>query len=620
MSQHVTQLAAPERVSYRHGLRQPAQTLHLRVGLLPATLDWAALDGWLAQHLGVSAQPCPPAPPGTPQAGHAATALLWRVLLTGAALLRFGGVPVFEPGRLLCVRPDPGAPHGWLAQAAIAQVDYVPAQPTAQAYEAAALVVYALATRPHDLRHPEPLLQQLEAQVVGPLQHDNRSTRTTLAVLAAAQQAGLPWRHQGNGIYQLGWGARQQRLQGSQWEGNSSIGEPVARHKHLCAQWLRRAGLPVPTQVLVHDAPAAVQAAQALGGAVVVKPAVGVGGVGVTCLPRGEPALHAAFLTAAQVGGPVLVEAWVAGSTHLIHVVDAQVVRVLRRDPVGVQGDGRRTVTQLVATENQRRQQAVLWLRAVALPLDALALQCLAQAGFTADSVPLAGVWAPLRAIPNNADGGRDQDLTAHIHPDNVRLALAAVRRLGLRGAGVDLLSPDIRQPWHHNGAVIHDINPTIELGVEAHTTGLLQALLAQGQPPAGRIPLEVFVGDAAALPVARARQHHWRAQGVGCYLSTHDLTETPQGERLPLALHGAFARTRALLMDAQVQALVLVLHTDEWLHTGLPIDRISHLEITPGALRDHRTQQPLDAPASAALHELLRAHLSPPSAGEPHV
>ncbi|WP_210543521.1 hypothetical protein [Rhodoferax sp. PAMC 29310] len=615
---HVTQLTAPELLSYRHSLRQPAQTVHLRIGPLVTGVNWPLVDLWLEKHLGVTALACPPLPAGVPCDDEALVPLpwFWRILLTAAAFLRFGGVPVFEPGKVLKVAPDPSTPQGWLAEAVIAQVDYIPSQHTVQAFEAAAIVVCGLAARPGDFAQAESLFQQLEAKVVGPMWTDSRNSHSTMGLLEAAYLSHIPWRHQGNGIYQLGWGVRQQRLQGSQLEGESLIGQHVAQNKSVTCHWLRDAGLPVPEHVLVNDAEAALRAAQELGGEVVIKPAVGVGGQGVTLQPHGDSAVRAAFWTASEVGGPVLIEKWAAGSTHFVHVIGGQVQRVIRRDAVAVRGDGHHNVAQLVAAENSRRQLAVFWWLPLNLPIDAEALQCLAKVGLGPDSIPGLGVWAPLREIPTNADGGRDEDLTHLIHPDNAHIALAAVRRLGLVSAGVDILSPDISQRWHHNGAVILEVNHAPDLGLFPFDTRVVTAMLAKCGPTQGRIPVEVIVGDAAALEQAGQRQRQWLARGVPCFISSHESTEGPHGS-MPMALQGAFLRTRALLMDARVGALVVVLHTDEWCSTGLPVDRISRLDVTAGPLRDHRTLEPLSAQAADNLTALLQAHLTHDTAGD---
>lgn len=618
MLQHVTELTASEVLGYRDGLRQPAQRLCLQLDLLVSEVDWAQVDRWLDQHLGVPPVACPALPGVTPEHDADTTPAapwFWRVMCTAAALLRWGGVPVFEPGRLLRIVPDPAIPQRWHGEAAIAQVDYFARQHTVQAFEAAALVVCGLVARPDDFNHPEPLCQQLEAKVIGPMWQGCTSTHSSLALLAAAYQAHIPWRHQGHGIYQLGWGARQQRLQGRQWEGDSLIGQHVAQHKDVTAQWLRAAGLPVPEHVPVEDAETAVRVAQQWGNHVVIKPAVSVGGQGVTRQPRSAQAVRAAFATAAQAGGRVLVEKYVAGDTHHVQVVQGRVQYVLRRHPVGVMGDGQSTVAELVMAENRRRQQPVLWQRPLPLPLDALARHCLAQAGWCTESRPAQGVWVPLRDIPTNADGGRDEDVTTLLHPDNARMALAAVRRLGLAVAGVDILSPDIRQPWHVNGAVINEINHAPNLAHSPSARATLPAMLARWLPEQSRLPVEVFVGDHRALESARERQQTWHAQGVACFLSSHDRTEGPQGALLPLALNGAFFRARALLMDPQVAALVLVLQTDEWLSTGLPVDRLSRLEMGAGSLLNHRSKQSAPPDATQSLEALLRAHLTEPHA-----
>ena len=616
---HVTQLSAPELVSYHHGLRQPAQTIHLRLGPLVTAVNWSQVDDWLEKHLGVAVLACPSLPAGVPCDNEALVPLpwFWRILLTAAALLRFGGVPVFEPGKVLKVARDSSTPQGWLAEAVIAQVDYIPSQHTVQAFDAAAIVVCGVAARPDDFAQAEPLFLQLEAKVVGPMWTDSRSSHSTMGLLEAAYTAHIPWRHQGNGIYQLGWGVEQQRLQGSQLDGDSPIGQHVAQNKSVTCQWLRDAGLPVPDHVLVNDAEAALRAVQELGGEAVVKPAVSVGGVGVTLQPHGDAAVRAAFLAASEVVGPVLVEQWVAGITHFVHVIGGRVQRVIRRNAVAVLGDGHYSVGQLVAAENSRRQQSIFWRRPLNLPLDVKALQCLAQVGLRPDSVPDVGVWAPLREIPTNEDGGRDEDLTHLIHPDNAHIALAAVRRLGLVTAGVDILSTDISQPWHRNGAVIHEVNHAPDLGLSPVDARVFAAMLDKCGPTRGRIPFEVIVGGASALELARQRQRRWVARGVPCFISNHETSEGPLGVPMPMALQGVFLRARALLMDVQVGAVVLILHTNEWCSTGLPVDRISRLDVTTGPLCDHRTLEPLTPEAASALTALLQAHLAHNTAGD---
>src|SRR3990167_7326079 len=98
---HVTVLSAPDLLGYHHGLRQPAQMIQLRlgpIGILGTAIDWPAVDAWLAERLDVAFVDSPALPQQADTDTAAALPYFWRVLLTAAALLRAGGVPVFEPG------------------------------------------------------------------------------------------------------------------------------------------------------------------------------------------------------------------------------------------------------------------------------------------------------------------------------------------------------------------------------------------------------------------------------------------------------------------------------------------------------------------------------------------
>lgn len=601
---HVIALHAPELVGFRHGLRQPAQTITLRLGPLPTQVDWPRFDAWLAKEFGVELDE-----PPTWQAQTAVAATFWRILLLARALLRFGNVPVFEPGRLLGVHPDPDTAGGWVAEAAIAQVDYIPEQWPLQIYEAAAIIVSGWQAQPEDFTHPGPLQAQLESHVLGPIRKQQASTYSALALLQVADEHRIPWRHMGNGVYQLGLGANQRRIQNGQVDSDSLLGKHVERHKFLTAQWLRRAGLPAPEHVLVADAEAAVAAANAMGGELVIKPADSVMGQGVSLHVRSEAEVRAAFAKAAAVSPQVLVERMVTGKVHHIQVAGGEILYALHRHPAAVKGDGVHTVAELVAAENSLCNTTLLWRRPTPLPWDAEAFACLKQAGYEPDSVPPIEATAPLREVPTIEAGKYDENVSHLVHPDNAAIALRAARLFGLGLVGIDLISPDISVPWYANGALINEVNhaPTFETCPFAHAA--LPALMARLIQGDGRIPIEVVVGDDANLSQARARQRHWTAQGLNCFLTSDDLTEDGQGQAQPMALNGAFRRVRALLMDNRVQALVIVLQTDAWLATGLPIDRIDHIERGTAPLLDHINDTPVTPEREAELLVLLEQH-----------
>jgi cyanophycin synthetase len=614
---YVTALHASSVLGFRYGLRQPDQLLHLSFATIEQNFPWPKIDTWLADKLNVEvADPHPL--DGLVQAPHPmalnAAAWCWRVLLTARALLCIGGVPIFEPGRLLRLSTDANDPHLWHAEAAVAQVDYVAEQWFSRAYDAASIIVTGLAAHLDDFSDPEPLYRQLETQLIGPMWTENLSSHSNLALLRAADAAHIPWHHQGGGVYQFGWGKRLRRFQNSQLESDSFIGKKVAGHKYATAQLLRRAGLPTPHHLLVNTQDSAVQAAQSLarnvGWPVVVKPANSVGGQGITLNISTESGVRAAFTQAMQVSRQVLVEKQVEGCVHHVQVANGKVIYVLRRQPVAVKGDGEHTVAELVAAENSARQQTMLWQRKPTLPQDNLAMACIQRAGFTVHHVPPAGIWVPLREMPTNADGGRDDDVTIVIHPDNEALALRAAKILGLGLAGVDIISSDISKPWHVNGAIINEVNNAPMLGVGTSSIAAMPKILRQLVDGNGRIPVEVFVGDAKALEQGRQRQQELSRQGIACFLSNHTITEDPNGIPWSVMGQGVSLRARALLMDKQVEAIVLILHTDECLKTGLPVDRLSRLEIVNAVLVSQDTM-PIKPDSVSQLLTRLNQHMS---------
>src|SRR4029453_7498367 len=93
------------------------------------------------------------------------------------------------------------------------------------------------------------------------------------------------------------------------------------------------------------------------------------------------------------------------------------------------------------------------------LELDAQAERCLADRGYTASSVPPTGEIVPLRLTGNLSTGGTAIDVTDSVHPDNIEMALRAIRAIGLDVGGVDFIAPDITQSFKDAGGAICEIN-----------------------------------------------------------------------------------------------------------------------------------------------------------------
>ncbi|SDQ12233.1 N-acetylglutaminylglutamine synthetase [Quadrisphaera sp. DSM 44207] len=219
----------------------------------------------------------------------------------------------------------------------------------------------------------------------------------------------------------------------------------------------------------------ALEAARALlaeVGDVVVKPARGEQGRGITVGAPTDEALVAAVRHALAYCPDVLVEERVEGEDLRVVVIDHEVVAAAVRRPAAVVGTGRDPVEELVRRQSRRRQQATGGESSI--PLDATTAAVVREAGWSMDDVLPRGHVLPVRRTANLHTGGTIDDVTARLHPALGEAARAASRAIGIPVTGVDLLVPDVEGPAHvvieaneRPGLANHEPQPTAQRFVD---------------------------------------------------------------------------------------------------------------------------------------------------------
>lgn len=564
---------------YRPGLAQPAQTISLELtapdpGALPR------LEAWMSEALALDVATLPaPVVAAQGQAPAELTGLAARILQIAAELLRLVRIPVFDPGRIVAAAPLPAQPGRWRIGAAVARIDHVPEQAWSIAYRAALQLADRMQRAAPSPEGCAEVHRFVESSVIAPLK-SIRGGVSTIPILRTAFERGVPFRHLGAGVYQLGWGRSAQRVERGAFGTDSALGASLSHDKARTAIVLAAAGLPTPRHRVVGDKAAALDAARELGWPVVVKPVDRDRGEGVAVNLASEDAVRAAFATAFGLSRRVLVERQVDGVCHRLHVAAGKVLIVTKRRPKSVRGDGRSTVAELIARANEEEARKPPWQRLKPWPEDALAIESLRAAGLSLDSVPEPDGWAPLRPIQRDAWGGVVEPFTDTVHPENVELALRAAAAVGLSCAGVDIISVDIRQPWYENGAIVNEVNFSPNTSPGPDTRHLLADLIDCFLPDRGRVPIEVFVGGRGALERAKARQTEFLARDVASYLASPGLLLSPEVAPVRLATANLFEDCVALLMRADLGALVIACPPDAWRATGLPVDRFDRTTI----------------------------------------
>lgn len=435
----------------------------------------------------------------------------------------------------------------------------------------------------------------------------------------AAHQRGIPWIMLPGGVVQYGWGRRARWLNSTFTDRTPGIAARMARDKSSANALLRQAGIPVPEHKRVRTVEAALEAAQALGFPVVVKPADLDGGVGVSAGLKTEEAVRAAFEKAERHSKGILVEKHVEGRDYRILVCHGKAVWANERVPAGVTGDGEHTVRQLIEIANRDpRRSSRRWGQMKPLVADEEAQKLLGEQNLSLDAVPSAGQFARLRRSSNISSGGTPVAVFDVMHPENAALAARAARVLRLDIAGIDMIMPDISRSWREVGGALCEVNGQPQLSVTSpHIYDHLFDTLIEGQ---GRIPTALVLSTNGAEDLV---------QQCGRVLADRKLSvglSTPAGLFIGgvcvrSGRRSALADARALLIDPNVDVVVLVADGKEFLSTGLPFDRFDVL-----AIADWQVVQADDAAAGQQLLprvlNVVKQHCNGPALtarGHPH-
>jgi GNAT-family acetyltransferase (TIGR03103 family) len=203
-------------------------------------------------------------------------------------------------------------------------------------------------------------------------------------------------------------------------------------------------------------------------GEVVVKPARGEQGRGITVGVRDTEGLERAVGYALQFCPDVLVEELVAGDDLRVVVIDREVVAAAVRRPAEVVGDGRSTVAELVRATSRRRERATGGESSI--PLDDTTAEVVADAGYRMDDVPPSGQRIRVRRTANLHTGGTIEDVTDRLHPAVAEASVRAAAALDIPVSGLDFMVPDVEGPEYvfieaneRPGLANHEPRPTAE-------------------------------------------------------------------------------------------------------------------------------------------------------------
>lgn len=276
----------------------------------------------------------------------------------------------------------------------------------------------------------------------------------------AAEALGADMRVLGGNYYEFSLNGAVARVSGQSTPLADPVSIRLANDKALAGDLLARAGIPTPEHVVVSGADLGPAETLVAGGLCIVKPALGGGGHAVTGHIGTTAQLRAAIRLARTGSERVLVERLVDGDHFRFLVLDGRLLDVLRRRRPQVVGDGTSTIEELILAEYRRRLETDTSQAVKPFRFDLDCVYTLAHGGHRLEDVPAQGVAVQVKTASNFSGPSESETyrgLVADELLSEIRLAAQAV---GVRLAGVDVITPDPSRSLAEAAGVVLEVNP----------------------------------------------------------------------------------------------------------------------------------------------------------------
>ncbi len=269
------------------------------------------------------------------------------------------------------------------------------------------------------------------------------------------------------GYFSLAFGGRTVVCRESLSELTTAVALSRCDDKRVTRRVLVHAGLQMPDQRVAGEWEADLEFLERHG-RVVVKPARGEQGAGVSVDVRDGEELERAIGRARRQSDVVLIEELVGGSDLRVVVIDYRVVAAAVRRPPEVTGTGEHTVRELIEKNSRRRAAATGGESKI--PIDEETVRAVQSAGYELDQILPSGRSIMVRKTANLHTGGTIHDVTAELHPRLAEAAERAAEALNIPVVGLDLMVPAVDgsdyfviEANERPGLANHEPQPTAE-------------------------------------------------------------------------------------------------------------------------------------------------------------
>ncbi len=421
---------------------------------------------------------------------------------------------------------------------------------------------------------------------------------STHSIVQEAKKRNIPCtRLDNDSMVMLGYGAQQKMIWATSTCKTSIIGADCASDKEKTKEILRKAHISVPEGGIFETIAEFEQALSNMNFPLVIKPADGNHGNGITTNINTREKAVAAFRLAKQISNRVIVERFIEGFDYRFLVINYKVVAVAKRTPAMITGTGVHTIQELIDITNQnplRGENHESFLSTI--KVDEHTLSILLEKGLNLDSVLPPGQILYLKHAANLSTGGTAIDTTNDVYPHTIFLAERIARLMHLNICGIDILAKDISLPLtERNGAVLEvNSNPGFrmhlspEIGIKRNVAKpVIDMLFPANHSP--RIPLVAVTGTNGKTTTVRLIAHLAQNAGFsvgftsteGIYINQHEIY---QGD-----CSGPTSAS-VVLRDPLVNYAVLECARGGIIRSGLGFDKCS-ISVVTNISEDHLGQ-----------------------------
>jgi len=282
---------------------------------------------------------------------------------------------------------------------------------------------------------------------------------STSAIVEEANKRKIPfYRLDSFNLIQLGTGKYQKKLRATITSDTNFIAVETADNKYLCNLMLKEAGIPVPETFII-DSPEDIDCVREKFSSIVIKPNRGALGKGVSTILKDED-IEAALQWAESYRTDALVQEFITGSTYRLLVIDYKFVAAVKLVPPEIKGDGEKNIEELIEIlNNDHRRNIGDKSRLSLIEIDEVTEKLIQDHNFDLQTILPKDYILELKISGNLKLGGTALDVTENVHPMNKSFAERTARIIGLNTAGIDIITPNIRDSILDTGGKIIEVN-----------------------------------------------------------------------------------------------------------------------------------------------------------------